>query len=258
LREPFNIYFIGTAGCGKSTLTAAFHEYLDNEGIDSVILNLDPGAEDLPYEPDIDIRDWIKLSEVMQEYGLGPNGAQIAAADLLALNVPEVKEVLDKYDTDYVVFDTPGQLELFTFRESSRKIIESFGRETSMLCFLIDPMLAKNPNGLVSSLLLATTTSFRLGLPMLTMVSKCDLLSAEEIERIEGWSSDYQLLFNALSDEVTSAQNQVSIEFLRAIETATGKSGSICFVSSETMTGMEDIYALAQNIVAGGEDVEPR
>ena len=258
MEEAFNVYFIGTAGCGKSTLTATFHEYLENEGVDSVLLNLDPGAEDLPYEPDIDIREWIKLSDVMDEYGLGPNGAQIAAADLLALNVPEVRQILDEYDTDYVVFDTPGQLELFTFRESSRKIIESFDRDTSMLCFLIDPMLARNPNGFVSSLLLATTTSFRLGLPMLTLISKSDLLSAEEIEKIESWASDYQILFNALSDEVSSAQNQVSIEFLKAIETSTGKSGSIGFVSSETMTGLEDIYALAQNIAAGGEDSEPR
>jgi len=258
MEESFNIYFIGTAGCGKSTLTAAFHEWLGTQGLDSVLINLDPGAETLSYEPDIDIRDWIKLSDVMDEYGLGPNGAQIAAADLLAINIPEVKEILDEYDTDYVIFDTPGQLELFTFRESSRKIVESFGKDMSLLCFLVDPMLARNPNGFVSSLLLSVTTSFRLGVPMMTMISKSDLLREDEIELIKSWSSDYQLLFNSLSDKVTSAQNQVSIEFLKAIETATGACSSLAFVSSETMTGIEDIYNLAQELSAGGEDREPR
>mgnify|MGYP001597699159 CR=1 FL=1 len=77
-----NLYFIGTAGCGKSTMVYAFHEWMDSQGLDTVTVNLDPGAEQLLYSPDIDVRDWIRLSEVMEEHGLGPNGAQVLAADL--------------------------------------------------------------------------------------------------------------------------------------------------------------------------------
>jgi GTPase SAR1 family protein len=257
LAEGSNVYFVGTAGCGKTTITAAFSEWLQTQGYDSVTVNLDPGAETLPYEPEVDIRDWVKLSDIMEECGLGPNGAQIAAADLLAINASKVATVLDDFETDFVLYDTPGQLELFAFRDSSKKIIEAFGREKSAICFLIDPMLARNPNGFVSSMILSTITGFRLDLPMTNVVSKTDLLSDEEIEKIEAWSNDNENLMNTLMDEVSGAQNQISIEVLRAMETV-GAGGGIGFASSETMYGMEDIYNKLQEMLSGGEDKDSR
>ena len=113
-----HLYFVGTAGSGKSTLTNAFQLWLNNQGYDAITVNLDPGVDSLNYAPDVDVRDWIKLSEIMAEYGLGPNGAQVAAADMMALNVREISQVVSGYNTDYVLIDTPGQIELFTFRQS--------------------------------------------------------------------------------------------------------------------------------------------
>ena len=101
----FYIYFIGTAGSGKSTLTYAFQQWTERLGIDAISVNLDPGVDRLLYSPDIDIRDWIVLDEVMDEYGLGPNGAQIACADMLAIKIREIKEIIDKFDADYVLID---------------------------------------------------------------------------------------------------------------------------------------------------------
>ena len=111
-----HIYFVGTAGSGKSTLTHAFNEWCHRQGYDSIAVNLDPGVKKIPYSPEIDVREWISLEEVMKEYNLGPNGAQIVCADMLALNVKELEERLGEYRVDYVLFDTPGQLELFVFR----------------------------------------------------------------------------------------------------------------------------------------------
>ena len=56
-------YFIGTAGSGKSTITGALKNYVINRDpeITAITLNLDPGAKKVPYEPDIDIRDYIVL-----------------------------------------------------------------------------------------------------------------------------------------------------------------------------------------------------
>ena len=257
MEEAFNVYFVGTAGCGKSTMTAAFSEWLQSQGYDSVLVNLDPGADTLPYEPDVDIRDWINLADIMKEYKLGPNGAQIVAADLLAVNTSKISEVLAGFETDFAVFDTPGQLELFAFRDSSRKIVEAFDPEASMICFLIDPMLARNPNGFVTSMILSTITNFRLEMPVFNTVSKADLLTEEERERISEWSDSNEVLFNALMDEVSGAQNQVSMEVLRALETV-GAGGGVGFASAETMSGIEDIYTVAQEISSGGTDREPR
>jgi GTPase SAR1 family protein len=257
VEEAFNLYFVGTAGSGKSTITAAFSEWLNTQGYDSILVNLDPGAEAKPYESDVDITEWISLPEIMKEYGLGPNGAQVAAADLLAINASSVWKSISEFETDFVIIDTPGQLELFTFRESSRKLIEQFGPERSTLCFLIDPILSRNANGFVSSLLLATTASFRLAIPMLKVISKSDMLTEEEMENIQNWSSDPYSLSGALGEDITSAQNLASIEFLHALETL-GVGGEVRFASSETMFGMEDIYNFVQEIRAGGEDLVPR
>src|SRR5512137_1261408 len=250
-----HLYLVGTAGSGKSTLTNAFQLWLNNQGYDAMTVNLDPGADTLVYSPDVDVRDWIKLSEVMSEYGLGPNGAQVAAADMMALNIKEIAQVVAGFDTDYVLIDTPGQIELFTFRQSSRVVVEELSGEMAMLAFLFDPALARVPNGYVSSLMLAATVHFRLPVPMISVLSKIDTLSEEDRERISQWSKDYYALFNSLLDESIDAQTQVSAEFLQALETV-GAGRQIVPVSSDTGEGMEDIYSAVQLALEGGEDVE--
>lgn len=250
-----HLYFIGTAGCGKSTLTNAFLVWLQNQGYDAITVNLDPGADSLLYAPDVDVRDWIKLSEVMSQYGLGPNGAQVAAADMLALNVREVSQVVREFDTDYVLVDTPGQVELFAFRRSSRVVLDELSGESAVLAYLFDPAMAKTANGFVSSLMLSATVHFRLPFPMVTVLSKSDSVSDAEWKRIEMWSGDYYSLFNSLLDESVDAQTQVNAEFLQALESV-GASRALIPMSADTGEGIEDLYASVQQILEGGEDVE--
>ncbi|MEM4772341.1 MAG: ATP/GTP-binding protein, partial [Thermoplasmatales archaeon] len=75
------VFFVGTAGSGKSTMVNSFKDWLVGLNYDAITVNLDPGAEFLPYEPDVDVRESISLEDVMAQYNLGPNGAQIVAAD---------------------------------------------------------------------------------------------------------------------------------------------------------------------------------
>src|SRR5206468_340708 len=91
--------------------------------------------------------------EVMAEQGLGPNGAQVAAADMAAMNAKELADVLETFETNYNLIDTPGQIELFTFRASGPVLIDAFGREESALIYLNDPALVKSPSGFISSVL---------------------------------------------------------------------------------------------------------
>lgn len=249
------MYFVGTAGCGKSTLTNAVLLWLQNQGYDAITVNLDPGADSLLYAPDVDVRDWVKLSEVMDQYGLGPNGAQIAAADLLALNIKEVSEVVGGFDTDYVLIDTPGQVELFAFRQSSRVVMEELSGDAAVIAYLFDPALARTANGFVSSLMLSATVHFRLPVPMITLLTKVDTVSEPEWKRIESWSADYYSLFNSLLDEAIDAQTQVNTEFLQALETV-GAGRGIMPVSADSGDGIADIYAAVQQILEGGEDVD--
>src|SRR5579863_1980996 len=107
------LFFTGTAGAGKTSLVSSFQGWLQAAGYDATVVNLDPGSESSTLAADIDIREWVRLSDVMDEYGLGPNGAQVAAADLIALKIFELKGALAELRSDYVLVDTPGQVELF-------------------------------------------------------------------------------------------------------------------------------------------------
>ncbi|MCQ5376199.1 MAG: ATP/GTP-binding protein, partial [Methanomassiliicoccales archaeon] len=218
------------------------------------VVNLDPGAEAIPYVPDVDIRDWIRLNEIMAEYGLGPNGAQIVCADLIALNIKEVVSTVEEFKTNYVLIDTPGQMELFAFRQSSTVVVDAFGREDSFLVFLSDPQLAKTPSGFVSDLMLCAITHFRFAIPILNVLSKIDTLTDEELETIMNWSRDPYALNNALGESHGMTQSLLSLELFKALENI-GMYKELTPVSAELPYGMEDIYNAIQQYFAGGEDL---
>ena len=150
-QDQINIFFIGTAGSGKTALTQAFHEWLKERGLDVIVVNLDPGVELLPYAPEIDVREWITTRDVMEKYGVGPNGAQILSADLLAVQFREIQDLLEEQRAQYVLFDTPGQIELFAYRQASKVVLESVGEQNSIISFLFDPVLSSTPSGFVRS-----------------------------------------------------------------------------------------------------------
>ena len=250
------VYFVGTAGSGKSTLVKSYRDWLGNNGIDCMTINLDPGVDMLPYDADIDIREWVALDEVMGEYNLGPNGAQIVAADLMAVNIKKLTDLLDGVRPEYVLVDTPGQLELFAFRESSNVIVEAFGKEKSMVVYLSDPMLCKTSNGFVSNMVLSSLVEFRLQLPVINILTKADLMKDEDRDRMISWFENSDSLYDDLLDNDANPQTVVGMELFKAVESV-GIFGQIRAVSAVENTGLEEIYSATQLEFFGGEDIDP-
>jgi hypothetical protein len=253
--DPIAIYFTGTAGVGKTTLTTAFQDWMRDSGYEAVTVNLDPGMEDPAFDPDVDIRDWVNLRDIMAENKLGPNGAQVAASDMVALKIAEVKNALESLRSEYILIDTPGQVELFAFRESSRTIVEELSGDRSMIAFLFDPMLTRHPHGLVSLFMLSATTQFRFRLPMMNILAKDDLLNDLERDRIRSWTEEPQSLYDAVARDETEREGVVSLEFFKALENV-GPLWSLISTSASEERGMEDIYSAVQEAFAGGEDLE--
>jgi GTPase SAR1 and related small G proteins len=69
------VFFVGIAGSGKSTLVSALYNWMDEQGYDVAVVNLDPAAEYLPYVPDVDIRERINARKIMRQFKLGPNAS---------------------------------------------------------------------------------------------------------------------------------------------------------------------------------------
>ncbi|AGK60548.1 hypothetical protein Asulf_00525 [Archaeoglobus sulfaticallidus PM70-1] len=248
------IYFIGTAGSGKTYLTKAFADWLDFKNLENIIVNLDPGAENLPYSPEVDIRDYFTLEDVMLNYGVGPNGAQIISADLISTKIGDIKDEIDYFDVPYVLIDTPGQMELFTLRQSSNLLIDFLGRDRSVMVYLFDPVVAKTPSGFLSLLFMASSSVFKLKLPQIQVLAKSDILEDYEVERIVEWSDDPETLFDDLGREVSNIKN-ISGELFYMLRDL-GLFRTLIPVSAMDSTGMEDVYDGIQEIFYGGEDLE--
>ncbi|KAA3476522.1 GPN-loop GTPase 2-like [Gossypium australe] len=70
----FGQVVIGPPGSGKTTYCNGMSQFLKLIGRKVAVINLDPANDSLPYECAINIEDLIKLSDVMTEHSLGPNG----------------------------------------------------------------------------------------------------------------------------------------------------------------------------------------
>ena len=184
-----SIFLTGTAGSGKSSLCSALLSWYEDKSATVASVNLDPGVQELPYEPDIDIRDMLDISTVMQNYQLGPNGALIMAADLIATRMNDIQDSLDSINPDYAIFDTPGQIELFAYRSSGPYIVDNLRSEGKTVLFLFDSTLVSTPSNFVSIALLAASIQLRLKVPQISILSRKDLLGPN-LKKVLTWSSN--------------------------------------------------------------------
>ena len=248
------LYFMGTAGAGKSTMTNAFQTWMFQQGYDAVTVNLDPGAIHLPYDAEVDIRDWVKLEDVMDELSLGPNGAQVASSDLMYSHIEDIKDALDGFQTDYFLIDTPGQIELFAYREPTRNMLQSLSFGPAAAVYLFEPFLSSNPSGMISQMTLASSVKYRLDMSFIQVLNKVDMLDEDVRKRIARWA-DPDLLYDGLTESEGSMTNELGVELFKVLEN-TGEGARLIQCSAKTLEGMEDIYSQAQALFLGGEDLD--
>ena len=248
----FVVFIIGTAGSGKSLLTAAFSEWLKLSKQDVALVNLDPGALTLPYSPDVDVRNYVNVGDLMEEYNLGPNGALILAADLIADEIEEISKEIEDLKPDIVLVDTPGQMELFAFRASGPYITSELTKEPKALVYLFDAVFSRNPLNYVSNLFLSAAVYNRFFLPQVHLLSKCDLLSNEDVEKVVDWSVNTDALENAIEQQLEGTKRLLSRNMTHAIYQL-GLRFLLIPVSAKTNEGMIEFNMALERILTGGE-----
>jgi len=250
-------YFIGTAGSGKSTLTGEMKNYVitRNPETSAITLNLDPGVRAIPYNPDIDIRDYIILEEVMDEYGLGPNGAMILASDLMVNFLDDLKDEIDEYNPDWIFVDTAGQLELFAFRETGPLIASTlgFGSIQRAVTFLFDSHFVLRPNGFISTLLLAASVQFRFkNISQINLLSKVDLLDEDQIDMIVNWSQDFRALEDSTNEREKGLIRELSM-LISEVFIALGSTSEIIPCSVKEANGLDMLFGYLQRVFDSDE-----
>jgi GPN-loop GTPase len=247
------IFLTGTAGCGKSSLCSVLAPWFEEKGATVATINLDPGTVELPYEPDIDIRDFVELSTVMQNYQLGPNGALIMAADLVATRINDVQESLDSLNPDYTIIDTPGQIELFAYRNSGPYIVDNLRAEGKSVLYLFDSTLVSTPSNFVSIALLGASIQLRLKAPQISVLSRKDLLGPN-LKKVLTWSSDVYKLSDSLRQEASQTY-ELDTLLLRDLARA-GVAYELYPVSSTTREGLIELSAALSRQLNQGEENE--
>ncbi|UCH37478.1 MAG: ATP/GTP-binding protein [Candidatus Bathyarchaeota archaeon] len=248
------MFIIGTAGSGKSRLTSSFSNWLKLKKQEVISVNLDPGALSLPYQPDVDVREYISLNGLMENYSLGPNGALIMAADLIATEVDTIRTEIEDYNADYVIIDTPGQMELFAFRVSGPYIVNELTTDPKALLYLFDSTFSINPLNYVSNLFLASAVHTRFTIPMLHVLSKTDLVPEDKLEAILDWGEKPTSLEDAIEETLTGTSRLMSRELMHLIANLDFLF-SLIPVSATSETGFINLHATVMRIFTGGEEI---
>ena len=248
------IFISGTAGAGKSLLTSKLHEYYTKNGAFAAVLNLDPGVESVPYTCDIDVRDYVDIVSIMQQYDLGPNGALVMANDLIASKIDDIKNEVNRVNPDYLIVDTPGQIELFAYRSSGRFIVENISSEEKVTIFLFDGALITSPVNFVSIALLATSIRLRLNLPTINVLTKTDLIGDKSNEILE-WSTNLNTLEDAISKEADGDTYTLTTNILRGLNLSE-LTQDLIPISNVTGEGFVNFEIALSRILNLGEEVE--
>ena len=248
----FIVFFIGTAGSGKSLLTSAFNEWLILNKQEVITVNLDPGVLKLPYTPDIDIRDYINIETLMEQYELGPNGALIMAADLIAEETLHLGQEIETFKPDIVLIDTPGQMELFAFRASGPYIAKELTKESKALIYLFDSVFCSDPLNYVSNLFLSAAVYNRFFLPQVHVLSKSDLLPPEDMNRIVDWSANPNALEIAIEEKLEGTRRLLSRDMVHAVHRL-GLKFLLTPVSAKTNEGFINLNASLERVLSGGD-----
>mmetsp|Transcript_12778 Transcript_12778/g.35394 ORF Transcript_12778/g.35394 Transcript_12778/m.35394 type:complete len:374 (-) Transcript_12778:467-1588(-) len=206
---------VGPPGSGKTTYCNGMQQYLRLLGRNAWVVNLDPAneritqqerkmrageyksnSEDsqgnekkdnrviLPYETIFNVCDEIvNITSVMKETGLGPNGGLVYCMEYMETNIEaimaKIQSRLVEQENPYLIFDLPGQVELFTNYTCVQNIMQKLQKnmDLRLTCVqLIDAHYCTDASKFLSATLLGTTTMIRLELPTISVLSKIDLL----------------------------------------------------------------------------------
>ena len=179
---------IGPPGSGKTTYCSGMSAFLNVVGRPCAVVNLDPANDDLRYDCSVDVSELVALEEVMEQLGLGPNGGLVYSMEFLAKNIEWLMDQLTRpggpldpnaKDDQYLLFDCPGQVELFTHNSALKDIIKVLADRLDLrlvAVHLVDSHHCTDAATYISATMLSLSTMLQLELPHINVLSKIDNL----------------------------------------------------------------------------------
>lgn len=171
---------IGPAGSGKSTYCKTIQIHAATTKRSIKIINLDPAAENIEYNCDINIKDLITVADVMEKKKLGPNGALVYCMDYLYSKFEWLETQINSFgDNQYFLIDCPGQLELFSHYPVMKYIVQKLKKlgMNIMSVFCLDSTFTTEYSKFISGSSLALASMIQLELSHINVLTKADLIN---------------------------------------------------------------------------------
>lgn len=193
-------------------------------------------------------------AQVMSQYNLGPNGAIVTSLNLFATRFDQVIDILERRagvgasageestgregergeasgqaekgepPLEYILVDTPGQIEIFTWSASGGIITELLASSfATVVCYVVDTPRCAAPPVFMSNMLYALSILYKAKLPMLLAFNKADV--ADPAFAVE-WMTDFEAFHAALEAD---SSYQASL------------SRSMCLVLDEFYSGLKHV-----------------
>ena len=250
--RPLNLIVLGTAGAGKSALTAAFGKWIEQNTDQKVAyINLDPGCDFVPFEPDFDIRDYFTIAQIMREENLGPNGAMVRASELLEQKAGEFSRLINEIEADVRLIDTPGQMEVFLFHGGPE--IAKLMRGVTISLFLTDVEVTAKATGLVFTRLLGLSIGLRLGVLAISVLNKIDLAKNKLVD-IDRMLADVGLMNERVVKESSGVMIDLTLGLSKILPELL-PAARLVKVSAKTGEGMQELYDIAYEIFCACGDL---
>ncbi|RWS25967.1 GPN-loop GTPase 1-like isoform X2 [Leptotrombidium deliense] len=209
-KKPICVIVLGMAGSGKSSVIQKINSHLAAEldkSSNAYFINLDPACLEVAYSANIDIRDTVKYKEVMKQFTLGPNGGIITSLNLFATRFDQIMKIIDKRKSEYkyVILDTPGQIEVFTWSASGTIITETLASEyPTVVVYVLDVVRNANPVTFMSNMLYACSILYKTKLPLLLLVNKIDIM---DHKFVLDWMHNFEAFQASLEEDSSYSAN---------------------------------------------------
>jgi len=228
------------AGSGKTSFIQRVNSYIHSNGENGYLLNLDPAVSQVPFGANIDIRDTVNYKQVMKEYNLGPNGGILTSLNLFTTKFDQVLDFIEKRskEVDYILLDTPGQIEIFTWSASGAIITDTLAASyPTVIAYVIDTPRSTSPATFMSNMLYACSIMYKTKLPFIIVFNKTDVVSHDFAVE---WMTDYESFQNALQDNTTYMGSLINSMCLMLEEFY--NSLKVTGVSAVTGEGMDEFF----------------
>jgi GTPase SAR1 family protein len=238
--SPIVVVCVGMAGSGKTTFVHRLYLYLQSVGKKVYSINLDPAVKKVPYPTNIDIRDTVDYKKVMKEFTLGPNGAMITSLNLFATKFDQVIDVLERRapDFDFIIVDTPGQIEVFNWSASGQIILDALAVSFPIVStYVVDTVRCRNPTTFMSNMTYACSIMYKTKLPFVLVFNKTDVIPCEFAKE---WMTEFDVFLEALKPSEAGYMASLSRALCLSMEEFYSQLRT-CGVSSITGEGMEEL-----------------